>query len=63
MTEEILQPKEQPYIKLTKNRSGYTWDIKMIGLDVGALKAKNEELMKEFDTALIVGSKNGIETD
>lgn len=58
MTEEQTTPTnlDLPYIKLTKNRNGYTWDIKMMGLDVQALKKKNEELLKEFDVSIIVGS-------
>lgn len=40
---------EQPYIKLSVSTKGvYTWDIKIIGLDVEALKSKNEEMIKAF---------------
>ena len=45
-----------PYIKLTKNTRGYTWDIKIIGLDVEALKKKNEEMEDKFGNTLIVGA-------
>lgn len=52
---------DQPYLKLTKNRNGFTWDIKIMGLDVSELKRLNDEMEKTFSTALIVGSKNGID--
>jgi hypothetical protein len=53
---------DQPYIKLTKNSKGFTWDIKIMGLDVAALKAKNDEMEAQFGNTLIVGaSKYGDE--
>jgi len=54
---------DSPYIKLSVSTKGvYTWDIKILGLDVEALKNKNDELIKSFgsqgSSGLIIGSRD-----
>jgi len=43
------------YIKLSKNSRGYTWDIKVLGIDdihLAQLKKINEKIEKEYGTLL-----------
>lgn len=37
-------------LKLTHNSRGYTWDIKIIGIDVKRIKQIDNEMSKEFSS-------------
>jgi len=45
------------YIKLSKNSRSYSWDIKIIGTDIGKLEKIDKELRDKFGNELIIGSK------
>lgn len=52
---------DSPYIKLSVSTKGvYTWDIKILGLDVNELEKINDELKKRFKNetqGLIIGKE------
>jgi hypothetical protein len=45
----IILNQDMEGIKLTKNSKGYTWDIKIIGLDIPRLKQLNDTMISTFD--------------
>lgn len=45
-TDELITQQDNPSIKLIKNTKGYNWEIRVIGLDIAQLEAKNKEVIE-----------------
>jgi len=46
--EQIPQIEQRESIKLIKNSKGYTWEIKLLTLDIDYLEKLNNEMKRKF---------------
>lgn len=43
---------QSPSLKLTRNSKGYTWEIKILGLDIAQLETLNNQMLEKFGGAV-----------
>ena len=52
MNEETSEPairlEQHPSIKLIKTAKGYNWEVRILSIDVKAIKKVNDEMIAEF---------------
>ena len=39
---------DSEHLKLTRNRNGYTWEIKILKIDIKRLEEINDQMLKKF---------------
>ena len=47
--QSLLNIPQSEHIKIVKNSKGYTWEIKLLQVDIDKLEKLNNEMKKRFD--------------
>ena len=47
--QSLLNIPQSEHLKIAKNSKGYTWEIKLLQVDIDKLEKLNNEMKKRFD--------------